>query len=84
MFLAKVVLKICSKFTGDTHAEVQSNFTEITLWHGCSPVNLLHILRTLFLENTSGWLLLEHDYKGAFQTVKLYILESLYTRLSIN
>ena len=24
------------------------NFTEITLWHWCSPVNLLHIFRTTF------------------------------------
>ena len=37
---------------------MQSIFIEITLWHGCSPVNLLHILRTPFFRNTSGWLLL--------------------------
>ena len=34
------------------------NFIEITLRHGCSSVNLLHIFRTHFLKNTSGWLLL--------------------------
>ena len=34
------------------------NFIEITLRHGCSPVNLLHIFRTPFTKNTSGWLLL--------------------------
>ena len=34
------------------------NFIEIALWHGCSPVNLLHIFRTPFPKNTSGWLLL--------------------------
>ena len=34
------------------------NFIEITLQHGCSPVNLLHIFRTPFLKNTSGRLLL--------------------------
>ena len=34
------------------------NFIEITLRYGCSPVNLLHIFRTLFPRNTSGWLLL--------------------------
>ena len=34
------------------------NFIEITLRHGCSPVNLLHIFRTPFTMNTSGWLLL--------------------------
>ena len=35
------------------------NFIEITLRHGCSPVNLLHIFRIPFLKNTSGELLLE-------------------------
>ena len=34
------------------------NLIEIALWHGCSPVNLLHIFSTPFLKNTSGWLLL--------------------------
>ena len=48
----------------NTHAEVrfqlkfQSNFIEITLWHGCSPVNLMHIFRTPFPKNTYGRLLL--------------------------
>ena len=27
---------------------MQSNFIEITLWHLCSPVNLMHIFRNLF------------------------------------
>ena len=35
-----------------------SNFIEIALQHGCSPVNLLHIFRTPFPKNTSEWLLL--------------------------
>ena len=43
--------------------EVLSNFIEITLWHGCAPVNLLHILRTTFLKNTSGWLLSKYVKK---------------------
>ena len=38
--------------------EVLCNFIEITIRHGYSPVNLLHIFRTPFLKNTSGWLLL--------------------------
>ena len=33
---------------------LQSNFIEIALRHGCSPVNLLHIFRTRFRKNTSG------------------------------
>ena len=39
--------------------KLQSNFTEIALRHGCSPVNLLHIFRTPFPKNTSGQLLLK-------------------------
>ena len=34
------------------------NFIEITLRHGCFPVNLLHIFRTSFLKNTPGWIFL--------------------------
>ena len=37
----------------------QSNFIEITLQHGCSPVYLLHIFSTLFPKDTSGRLLLQ-------------------------
>ena len=55
VFWGKGVLKICSKFTGE---HLLRNFIEITLWHGCSPVNSLLILRTIFTRNTSGWLLL--------------------------
>ena len=36
---------------------LQSNFIEITLRHGLSPVNLLPIFRTFFYKNTSEWLL---------------------------
>ena len=31
-----------------------ANFIEITLQHGCSPVNLLQIVRTPFYKNASG------------------------------
>ena len=62
VLLGKGVLKICSKFTGKHSCQsaisikLQSKFIEITLWHGYSPVNLLHIFRLLFTENTSGQL----------------------------
>ena len=63
VFLGKGVLKICSKFTGEhpcrsaISIKLQSNFLEIALQQGCSPVNLLHIFRTPFPKNTSGRLL---------------------------
>ena len=38
--------------------KLQCNFTEITLRHVCSPVNMLHIFRTPFPKNTTGGLLL--------------------------
>ena len=39
---------------------LQSNFIEITIWYGFSPVNLMHNFRTHFTKNTSGQLPL-HD-----------------------
>ena len=63
-FLRKGLLKICSKFTGEhpcrsaISINVQSNFIDIALRHGCSPVNFLHIFRTPFPMKTSRLLLL--------------------------
>ena len=34
--------------------KLQSNFIEITLRHGCFPVNLMHILRAPLYKNTYG------------------------------
>ena len=67
----KVVLKICGKLTGEHPCRsvislmFHSNFIEITLRHGCSPVNLLHIFRTHFLKNTSRGLL-RHIYEISY------------------
>ena len=55
---------VCSKFTGEhpcrsvISIKLQNNFIEITLRHGCSPVNLLHVVRAPFPKNTPGGLLL--------------------------
>ena len=64
VLLVRVVLKICSKFTGEHPCQsvisikLYSNFIEITLRPGCSRVNLLHIFGTPFPKNTPWWLLL--------------------------
>ena len=64
-FLEKGVLKICSKFTGEHQCQsmisikLLCSFIEITLCHGYSPVNLLHIFSTFFIKKTSGKLLLK-------------------------
>ena len=57
VFLRKGVLKICSKFTGEhpcrsvISIKLLCNFMEITLRHGCSVVNWLHIFwEHLFLK----------------------------------
>ena len=63
--LGKGVMKICSKFNAEQTCQsvisikLLSNFIEITLRHGCSFVNLLHIFRAPFPKNTSRWLLIE-------------------------
>ena len=65
VFLEKGVLKICNKFTEEhpyrsvISIKLLCNFIEITLWHECSPVNLLHIFTTFSPKNTSGGLLLK-------------------------
>ena len=73
LFLRKGVLKICHKFTGEHRClsaisiKLQSNFIEITLRHECSPVNLLHIFRTLFLKTPLEgcfWMLALRSWKG--------------------
>ena len=43
---------------GKVLLQMLCNFIEITLLHGCSPVNLLHIFKTPFYKNNPGGLLL--------------------------
>ena len=64
VFLGKGVPKICSRFTGEHPCQSVISI-EITLRHGYSPVNLLHILRTPFPRNTSEWLLLIFAHSSA-------------------
>ena len=79
VFLGKGVLKICSKFTGEhpcrsvISIKLLCNFIEIALRHECSPINLLHIIRTPFLKKTSEWLLLKivHQILANLQTDNL-------------
>ena len=58
---------------------LQNNFIEITLRHGCSPVNLLHIFRTPFPRNTSEWLLLRYPFnlKKFCKQMKDFILKDM-------
>ena len=64
-------LIICSKFTGKhlsrsvISTKMQNNFIEVGLQHGCSPVNLQHIFRTLFPKIISGALLLVVDFTSS-------------------
>ena len=39
--------------------KVAKHFIEIARWHGCSPVNLLHVFKAPFPENNSAGLFLE-------------------------
>ena len=82
VFLGKCVLKIRSKFTGECpyqsviSIKLQTKFIEITFCHGCSPVNLLHIFRTLFPKTTS-WGLLLNFWAVDFVNLKLPIFEAV-------
>ena len=60
VFLVKVFLNICSKFTGEHSCrsvisiKLLFNFIEIALRHGCSPVNYYIFSEHLFLGTTLG------------------------------
>ena len=64
VFLGKGVLKMSSKFTGEhlcrsvISIKLPRNFIEITLRHGFSRVNLLHIFRIASPKNSFGGLFL--------------------------
>ena len=63
VFLGKGVLKACSKYTAEypcrsvISIKLIFNFIEVTLCHGRSPVNLMHIFRTSFPKSSTGGLL---------------------------
>ena len=55
------------------------NFIKKRLWHRCFPVNFVKFLKTPFLQNTSGWLLL-----FTVNEVSDYYAKSIYKGLSMN
>ena len=65
-------LKICNKFTGEHPCVI-----EITVWHGCSPVDFLHIFWTPFPKNTSGGLLV-NKRMARLVTFVFYMLYVLF------
>ena len=87
VFLGKGVLKICNKFTGEhpcrsvISINLLCNFIEIALRRGCSPANLLHIFRTPFLDNTSGWLLLNNLFWNEIFSIQGWRLLDVYVCL---
>ena len=89
MLLGEYVQKIYRKFTGEhpyrsvVSIKFQSSLIKITLQHGCSPVNLLHIFGTSFYKNNSGGLLLHLKMRRSFKKIVLmrnqqYRTESIY------
>ena len=79
-FLGKGVLEICCNLAGENPCrsvisiKLLCNFIKITLRHGCSHLNLLHIFRTPFHKNTFEWLLLKQGIIPcyAFQAFLLF------------
>ena len=95
LFCEKRVLRNFSKFTGKHLC--QSLFLiklqvwglrPATLfkkrpWHRCFPVNFMKLLRTPFLQNTSGWLLLavlkyQHEWWKNLLVLKLLCIKVLF------
>ena len=92
VFIVKDVLKKCSKSTGQhpcwsvVSIKLHRYFIEITLWHWCSPVNLLPIFKAPFTQNTS-WCLLEKIMQLNARVVPIkacigwqIMIQNLYTK----
>ena len=73
--------KVNSFYFRGTRPEEDTSFIEIALRHGWSPVNLLHIFRSPFPKNTSGWLLLDYSF---FKIIKTSIFHTHRHLSSIN
>ena len=88
MFLQKGVLEKCNKFTRKhpcwsvISIKLQRNSIRIKLRHGCSPVNLLHIFRTPFSKNSSGWQLLKNIYFALISWKTFELIQTLIQCLS--
>ena len=60
--IKKGILKNFAKFTGNhLYQSLGKIYWKKRLWHMCFPVNFAKSLRTPFLQNTSGWLLLTNN-----------------------
>ena len=59
------------------------NIIEITLRHGCSPANLLHVFRASLHKNTSGGLLLVIHIKKNFK-IELYVNSQLFLLYNVH
>ena len=65
---------------------MQSNFVEITFRHRCSPVNLLHIFRTLFKRTPLEswfWMKFENIILSPHFRMILAIYESFYVKAGL-
>ena len=65
-----------------------SNFIEITLQDGCSTANLLHVFRTSFSKNTSGWLVLQVQgnimWLATETTIRRCSVKKIFLKISQN
>ena len=90
VFSGKGVLKICSKFTAEhpwqcvISTKLRSNFTEIALRHGCSPVYFLHIFRTPFPKNTFEWRNWAWGNIGNISKIYFYICVYVYIHIYVD
>ena len=72
----KVFLEISQNYQENTCLR-PATLLKKRLWHRCFPVNFVKFLRTPFLQNTSGWLLLFFFSQTEYQAKKSWALNIL-------
>ena len=74
-----IIILVC-KFQKSSNQKSNKIKIEITLWHGYSPVNLMHIFRITFPKNTSGGLLLRDLLTNKLSLFSIARMKSRITR----
>ena len=86
---AAILQPFCSKFTGEhpcrsvISIKLFCIFIEITVRHGCSPGNLLHIFRTPFSKSTSEWLLPKNVFQEYLLVYRLDPSDFLFREILV-
>ena len=84
-YLLRDYKKTSRRFLGHIHLKRPATLLKKRLWHRCFPVNFVKFLRTPFLQNTSGRLLLcqNDQVENLYRVFKLSSNKARYKTINL-